>query len=161
MMINNQYFRFINILILCTSFFLSCEKNPSSPDNSNNQPGIEQEVHRLINEHRTGMGLDSLEWNETVAVQCRNHSNYLCTINDVNHDGFNQRMSNLRQTISFSGCAENAAKSRSAQGAVDLWLNSTGHKENIEGNYNLTGVGVVVNTENFYYFTQIFLLYNL
>ncbi|MGA1825447.1 MAG: CAP domain-containing protein [bacterium] len=41
---------------------------------------------------------------------------------------------------------------------VERWLNSPGHKKNIEGNYNLTGIGVVQANNLTYYFTQIFVL---
>ena len=41
---------------------------------------------------------------------------------------------------------------------VERWLNSPGHKKNIEGNYNLTGIGVIQADQVTYYFTQIFVL---
>jgi uncharacterized protein YkwD len=40
--------------------------------------------------------------------------------------------------------------------AVRGWLASCGHRENIEGPYELTGVGVVSNAKGEVYFTQIF-----
>lgn len=42
--------------------------------------------------------------------------------------------------------------------AVDGWLKSTGHRQNIEGNFTLTGIGLAKNSSNEYYFTQIFVL---
>ena len=44
-----------------------------------------------------------------------------------------------------------------AQGAVTAWLNSPGHKSNIESNSNLTGVGVAFDEDSTMYFTQIFI----
>jgi uncharacterized protein YkwD len=43
-----------------------------------------------------------------------------------------------------------------AADAVRGWLASRGHRENIEGPYELTGVGVVSNAKGEFYFTQIF-----
>jgi uncharacterized protein YkwD len=40
--------------------------------------------------------------------------------------------------------------------AVQGWLESPGHRENIEGPYELTGVGVASNAKGEVYFTQIF-----
>ena len=44
--------------------------------------------------------------------------------------------------------------------AVDGWIKSDGHRQNMEGNYNLTGIGVAMNPQGEYYFTQIFILKN-
>ena len=43
-----------------------------------------------------------------------------------------------------------------AKQVVNMWLNSDGHRKNIEGNYNLTGIGVVKGKDGALYFTQIF-----
>jgi uncharacterized protein YkwD len=53
--------------------------------------------------------------------------------------------------------AENVAfGSSTAKEVVDGWLNSPGHKKNIEGNYKLTGIGVARDQQAKLYFTQIF-----
>jgi len=39
---------------------------------------------------------------------------------------------------------------------VDGWLNSPGHKKNIEGNFTLTGIGYARDHKGNIYFTQIF-----
>ncbi len=36
------------------------------------------------------------------------------------------------------------------------WLRSPGHRENIEGAYDLTGIGVARSRQGVYYFTQLF-----
>ena len=65
-------FLFIAIIIFSTG----CEDDPVTTDNKNGSPSnsVEAGVHQLINVHRTGMGLAALEWNETIAAECRNHS---------------------------------------------------------------------------------------
>jgi uncharacterized protein YkwD len=41
--------------------------------------------------------------------------------------------------------------------AVDGWLGSPHHRENIEGNFDRTGVGIARSGDGTYYYTQIFI----
>ena len=46
--------------------------------------------------------------------------------------------------ISYKTSGENIAGNSTNEGAVNAWMNSEGHKENIlNKNYNYTGIGVV------------------
>jgi uncharacterized protein YkwD len=81
------------------------------------------------------------------------------------HDGFIDRFNLIRMAIpSLSLMGENVALNRGfsnpGQKAVDSWLASPGHLDNIVGDYNLSGVGVAVNSKGEYYFTQIFVKAN-
>jgi uncharacterized protein YkwD len=63
--------------------------------------------------------------------------------------------------IPLSGIAENVGindypPSGTVRAAVSGWLGSRGHRENIEGRYDLTGVGIVRDAQGAYYYTQIF-----
>lgn len=122
---------------------------------------IELSVHDQINQYRQLQGLPELEWNETIAAFCRLHSLDMAAGRvDFGHDGFQERIDDIGQSISFRGAAENVAYNNytdPAAIAVDGWLNSPGHLANIEGNYDLTGVGVAVSKTGLYYFTQIFI----
>lgn len=154
------------LLKYCFLFFLAliiaagCEDDPVTANKNNNgnpSNSIEAEVHHLINLHRTGMGLAALEWNETIANECRQHSEEMANAHTINHDGFNERINKIGETISWSWAGENVAYNYSAQGAVTAWLNSPGHKSNIESNSNLTGVGIAYDEDSTIYFTQIFI----
>jgi uncharacterized protein YkwD len=154
----------ISLLLFATLFFaFSCEDEPVTNNNNNNNgspsDSVEAEVHRLVNEHRTGMGLPALQWSETIAYECRQHSQDMASTHNLSHDGFNDRINKIGETISWSWAGENVAYNYSAQGAVTAWLNSPGHKNNIESNSNLTGVGVAYDG-NTIYFTQIFIRSN-
>ena len=105
------------------------------------------------------MGLSALEWNDIIANECRQHSEEMANAHTINHDGFNERINKIGETISWSWAGENVAYNYSAQGAVTAWLNSPGHKSNIESNSNLTGVGVAYDGDTIY-FTQIFIRSN-
>jgi uncharacterized protein YkwD len=155
-----------SFLILLLTFLLAlfpingCEDDPVSNNKNNHSNSIEAEVHRLVNLHRTGMGLEALDWNETIAVECKQHSQEMANAHTINHDGFNERINKIGETISWSWAGENVAYNYSAQAAVTAWLNSPGHKSNIESNSNLTGVGVAFDEDSVMYFTQIFIRSN-
>jgi uncharacterized protein YkwD len=159
----NKLLKFSFLLIQILFFAFSCEDDPVSNNNNNNNgspsDSVEAEVHRLVNEHRIGMGLSALQWNETIAKECRQHSQDMASTHTLSHDGFNERINKIGETISWSWAGENVAYHYSAQGAVTAWLNSPGHKSNIESNSNLTGVGVAYDG-NTIYFTQIFIRSN-
>jgi uncharacterized protein YkwD len=148
------------IFLLILVFSISCEEDSVSPNKKNPSNSIEKEVYQLINAHRTGIGLAPLEWNETIATECRNHSIDMANAHTINHDGFYDRVNKIKETIPWNWAGENVAYNYSAQGAVTAWLNSPGHKSNIESNSNLTGVGVAYDEDSTLYFTQIFIKSN-
>jgi uncharacterized protein YkwD len=153
----NHFLKLAITIFLLLILSISCEDNPVSNNENNPSNSIEQEVHLLINEHRVSIGLAELEWNETIAAECRNHSMDMANAHTINHDGFYDRVNKIKETIPWNWAGENVAYNYSAQGAVTAWLNSPGHKSNIESNSNLTGVGVAFDEDNVMYFTQIFI----
>jgi len=158
----NKLLKFIFLLLQVLFLAFSCEDDPVTTNNNNGTPSnnIEAEVHRLINLHRTGIGLPALVWNDIIAEQCRNHSIDMANAQTINHDGFNERINIIGETIPWSWAGENVAYNYSAQSVVTAWLNSPGHKNNIESNSNLTSVGVAFDEDSVMYFTQIFIRSN-
>jgi uncharacterized protein YkwD len=81
---------------------------------------------------------------------------------NLSHDGFEQRIDAISQAIPLRSAAENVAFNSGFANpdtqAVMGWIDSPGHRENIEGNFDLTGVGITQNTQGEYYFTQLFVL---
>jgi len=134
----------------------STERSPSSPSPTL-APSLEQQAYARVNEYRRSRGLAALAWNETIAEQARQHSLAMASGRvPFGHEGLDDRLATIRQTIPWSAAAENVAVSRTAAGAVDSWLDSSGHLENIVGNYQLTGVGAAAAGSSVY-FTQIFI----
>ena len=138
----------------------------ASQDEEQEHLTIALQVHELVNEYRVSQGRDSLTWNETVAQECYEHSQDMADgIVPFGHDGFSNRVDNIAQelNITITGAGENVAfnygMADPAQAAVNAWLGSTGHRLNIEGDYQPTGVGVACpnNDSLTFYFTQIFL----
>ncbi len=155
------FLKYSALFFLINFFIIGCEDDPATSNINNSSPAdsVEAEVHRLVNEHRIGMGLSALEWNDIIANECRQHSEEMANAHTINHDGFNERINKIGETIPWSWAGENVAYNYSAQGAVTAWLNSPGHKSNIESNSNFTGVGVAYDGGTIY-FTQIFIRSN-
>ena len=111
---------------------------------------LELSVHQLVNEHRTAQGLTPLAFSPEISAGARQHSQDMASGRvKFGHDGFSNR------TGGGEHSAENVTKAQTAQRAVSAWLNSSGHRRNIEGQYNLTGIGVAPGRRG-YFFTQIF-----
>lgn len=148
--------KYIFIFLYLFLFSLSCEKDENNPSPTN----YDMEIHNLVNQHRKSIGLSELEFNEIVWQQAYNHSKSMADAKtDFGHDGFSERINNIKEQIGTGGGggAENVAYGySSAQSVVDGWLNSSGHKKNIESGNNITGVSAIKDKNGTYYYTQIF-----
>lgn len=130
--------------------------------NSTQLKALEESVHQQINQYRQSQNLPSLSWNETIAQQARDHSQAMASgAVPFSHKGFDERINSIKQSIPYRSAAENVASnqgySNPEQQAVAGWLESPGHLKNIQGEFDLTGVGIAKNSQDEYYFTQIFL----
>ena len=122
---------------------------------------MEQAVLQQINEYRRQKSLPVLTLNATISQQARSHSQDMAQSRVLSHDGFDTRIQTIGKTIAYRAAAENVAfnmgYANPDRQAVQGWIKSAGHRQNIEGNYRLTGIGVAKNTQGEYYFTQIFI----
>ena len=145
-------------LILATLFSISSVTSAQNTKHTN--ADLPTEVLKLINEHRSSMGLGSLKMSTTISQAAEKHSHNMATKKiPFGHDGFDGRMKGLRDQLkNVTGWAENVAYGpQTAPEVVDMWLHSPGHKKNIEGDYNITGIGIVKGVDGQPYYTQIFL----
>jgi uncharacterized protein YkwD len=121
---------------------------------------LEKSVFTQINQYRTKRGLKKLILSEKISQQARIHSQNMA-LGQVpfSHQGFEQRV--MAIPLKYISAAENVAYntgySNPAKEAVSGWLKSPGHLKNLQGKYNLTGVGVATNEQGEVYLTQIFL----
>lgn len=126
-------------------------------------PRMESEIFRQINEKREAKSLPLLRWNASAAKLARTHSlNMANGVVPLGHKGANQRFAELRKLIPGvtrygENVAFNMGYANPVENAVEGWMGSKEHYANIMGNFNLSGVGVAVNSKGEYYFTQIFL----
>ncbi len=120
---------------------------------------IEIEILQLINKHRATLNLSPLSFHAPIQEASYQHSNNMAQGSvPFGHTGFSERANSLVQSLGGSAASENVAMGqRSAQEVVQSWLNSTQHRKNIEGNFNLTGISVVKDKHGELVFTQLFL----
>jgi uncharacterized protein YkwD len=121
------------------------------------------EVVRLVNEHRTGMGLTALGSSGALQAAADWKSRHMAAFAYMAHDDpappiartWDARIRDNGYTGGFAG--ENIAMGYpTADSVVQGWLNSPGHRANIEnGTYNASGVSAAMNT-NGWFWTQDF-----
>jgi len=149
----NEFMRNFTFLIIAFLIF-SC-----GSDEEIYSLAMEDEVLEIINEHRNSLGLKSLKMNQTILEESRIHScNMANGITPFGHDGFGARLKRIKAKIGGGGGSENVAWGyHSAQSVVNGWLTSSGHKKNIEGNHDITGIGICRGNNGGIYYTQIFM----
>ncbi len=155
------FIKFLILLILSANISACSSSDDSTePDQQNGDPvdtTIVQEIHSLVNAHRASLNLVTLEYNDFTATLSVEHSQYMIEQGQIGHDNFGDRFNRLRDEVNAITSGENvAAFQRSAQEVVTAWLNSSGHRANIEGDYTHTGIAAVKDANGRYYFTQIF-----
>ena len=160
--------------VLVITAILSCSRNmpaastPATPSPAKTTQAsknvltgkLNEDILYYVNDYRRSRGLSQLQMLDAASVQAYNHSKSMANGSTTfGHNGFEQRVANLTKTEGhISASAENVAYGElSAKEVVKGWLNSPGHKKNIEGNYALTGIGTYKNRDGVIYFTQIFL----
>lgn len=109
---------------------------PASPDPATSVAADLQLVAKLINEHRKEIGCPVLLWNETVAKVAQAHSDDMVRRNFFSHDnpeGLNAGKRLDRAEVRWVRVAENiAAGQRTPREVYNSWMNSPGHRANIE-----------------------------
>lgn len=117
----------------------------------------EDEVLNLINSHRASLGLITLQKIDYVSVKSEEHTNYMISTNTVNHNNFADRYASIMNALSAKNVSENIAyKYSTSQSVVNAWLNSEGHRANIEGDFTHFGISIRTNSAGEKYYTNIF-----
>jgi uncharacterized protein YkwD len=117
----------------------------------------ETQVMTLVNNYRISMGLNKLEKIDYISIKSEEHDNYMISIGAVNHNYFQDRYENLVQVVGAKNVSENLAYNYATpESVVNAWLNSSGHKANIEGDFTHFGISIRTNSEGKKYYTNIF-----
>lgn len=174
--------------ILLAAFLLlisSCEKGDNSTWSNISQPAessdsgsdnstdngtdqgtqtMTEEFMELVNKHRVSIGLLPLIHDESMGSIAEGHSADMASGSVAfGHDGFSGRCSEARAALGGGNlCAENVAMGqKTVTAAFTAWMNSPGHKANIEqARATHSGFGYKKSSSGTYYWTQIFLELN-
>lgn len=132
----------------------------SSPHVKTVMSDLEKEVHQQVNQHRKNKNLPPLNLHPQISDQARIHSQNMAQGKVIfSHNGFKERVQAIK--LPYRSVAENVAYNMGftdpVSHAVIGWIESPGHRQNMEGEFNLTGIGIAKNAQGEYYFTQIFM----
>ena len=149
--------------LCCAALLLACAPPAARPRAPAPElVSLERDVARRINAHRAARRLNALVYDTAVAAIARAHSRDMADRRvAMGHDGFKHRADLVEKALPFDAIAENVAlndyaPSRTVAVAVTGWLRSPHHLENIEGDYDVTGVGIVRANDSTFYYTQLF-----
>lgn len=108
------------------------------------------------------MNLPVLELDERISQIAREHSEAMANKKiKFGNGGFTKRIRRIALFLPHKAASENIAayqgKMVSEEIIVQFWLKSAKHKKIIQGDYNVTGIGIAKNSDDIYYITQIFI----
>jgi uncharacterized protein YkwD len=155
----------IVFLVLVSFSIVSCSKEdvstPVDVSQANakyNYTAEETELINLINNYRKSNGFNELQVADFMSIKSEEHCNYMITAGAVSHDFFKNRYDAIVEVMSAKTVSENLAYSYSTpQATLNAWLNSAGHKANLEGDYTHFGLSIRANADGKKYYTNIFM----
>lgn len=134
---------------------------PPAAASASEHASLEQAAYEQVNAYRAQQNLPPLTLDPRISEISRQHSADMAAGRvEFGHDRFEARVQAIARTVPYRSAAENVAYNQGypdpvAQ-AVQGWINSPGHRVNMEGQFDLTGIGVFRTADGKYYFTQIF-----
>jgi uncharacterized protein YkwD len=146
------------LILILTLFILSCSKQdePITPLHTYQFSTNELELLDRINHHRDSINLNTLQENQHISYICYEHNTYMIDTGIINHDYFQSRVDNLQNTLDAERVGENIAYNyQNPSSVLNAWLNSPGHKKNIEGDYTDFGLSITIGTNQRKYITLI------
>lgn len=126
-------------------------------------------IHSQVNAFRASSGRSELKRHAGLDRMAQQHCEFMRQNrgkfgrSNLTHYGFEERAMAAQRMMKMSTVGENigtcsGSGSGSASVLVNAWKNSSGHKENMKGTWNATGVGAVVDSDGTVFATQIFAL---
>lgn len=133
--------------------------------NSKERPKIvpeefEQQLLKLINDHRKEFGLTQLKSNDQIRSEAKKYTELMATGKvPLGPPSFGSSVKELVYKMGGREMAELISYHLDSPEAVyKTWMNSTHQRATIEGSYNLTGIGVMQSQDGRVFVTQIFML---
>ncbi|MFD2099990.1 CAP domain-containing protein [Flagellimonas iocasae] len=119
---------------------------------------MEEELLDLVNEHRASIHKNVLENSAASYKYAEEHNQYMIAHNELSHDNFGDRATQIADETGALVVSENVARYyTSAEKTLEGWLNSSSHKEAMEGDFTHTTLSVQLDKDGRPYYTQIFL----
>jgi uncharacterized protein YkwD len=120
---------------------------------------VEMDMMSRINDYRDEMGLPSLEPIEHISFKSSEHNDFMILNEVVGHHRFELRSQNIRQVLGAVRVSENIAYNYNTNNAaLNAWINSDGHRDNLLGDYTHFGISIKTNpTNGRKYYTNIFM----
>ncbi len=148
----------ISLLVISIDAYCGGDIDYMARFTTNTSLSYDMQILDLVSQYRKSIGLCGLEYDEQIYRQCYNHSTNMATgKTDFGHDGSHERANNIGN---WSRWGENVAYNYSTdpKNVVNMWLNSPGHKANIETpEFNLSAVSSVKGSDGRWYYTQFFI----
>ena len=122
-------------------------------------PDLVNDVLHYTNKFRKSKRLSELKINAELNAIAQKHSENMAKGRvRFGHDGFDKRMKQASKAISgVHTFAENVAFGpRTGEAVVAMWKNSSGHRENMLGNYRYIGIGTAKDKRGVIYYTEVF-----
>lgn len=127
---------------------------------------VEKIAFEAVNKKRAEAGLRPLAWSDQLEAVARFHSVDMAEYDYFSHRSPSGKVVSDRADDAHIGnwraIGENIAFNRGYQDpiakAVDLWMNSPSHKNNmLSETWRESAIGVAIGEDGSYYFTQVFL----
>jgi uncharacterized protein YkwD len=126
-------------------------------------------IHAQVNSYRQAKGEAALSRHAGLDRMAQQHSEFMRrnrgkfggASGNLTHYGFEERALSAQRTMSMSNVAENVATCSGNFGSAantlfGAWKGSSSHEKNIRGDWNATGIGVVVDDDGTVFATQLF-----
>ena len=148
------------VAVLSVLLIVSCSKEDGSEidiPKAQNVVSFEQELLTIVNSHRSSMGANPLQFSAVAYEYASDHNDYMINKGSLSHDNFSSRASSITSETNAEIVAENVAKDySSADAAFEGWLNSSSHRNTLEGDFTHTAISVKIDGQGNYYYTQLF-----
>ncbi len=138
------------------SLFVDGNENKEE-ESSVNPSAIEVQLFDMINDHRVSVNLSELSFEAFTYAQAEKHNYYMISKGHRSHAHFGERAALIAEKVGAEFVAENLASDyQNIEDALEDWLKSPGHLENIEGDFTHTGLSIKADASGMLYLTQIF-----
>ena len=142
----------ISFLIILLGIFISLTSLAPVPTS------LVKDVLACTNQFRKSNGKPALVMMESLNAIAQQHSEKMAKGNiGFGHSGFTDRHKKVQQIFRSCTMSENVAYGASTgKAVVNMWQRSSGHRDNLLGNYKYIGIGTATNSRGTVFYTQIF-----